>query len=105
MTWDRLPLARRDCLTSASKPSVRGAFSLPNSLSTFTRCAQLADDGMQLGQIAFLLRRGPSLIRAYLDLLAECRRDRNRGYHLKELLRIGSCGGEKKIPRGRSAHE
>jgi DNA-binding CsgD family transcriptional regulator len=76
-----------------------------NYLSTFTRCAQLADKKMQAGQIAFLLRRGPSLIRAYLDLLAECRRDRNMGYHLKELLRIGTCGGEKKTGRGRSAHE
>jgi len=76
-----------------------------NYLATFTRCAQLAQTKMQVGQIAFLLRRGPSLVRAYLDLLAECRRDRNMNYHLKELLRIGSCGGEKKIPRGRSAHE
>jgi hypothetical protein len=67
-----------------------------NYLSTFTRCAQLADKKLEVGQIALLLRRGPSLIRAYLDLLAECKRDRNMAYHLKELLRIGSCGGEKK---------
>jgi hypothetical protein len=60
---------------------------------------------MEVGQIAFLLRRGPSLIRSYLDLLAECQRDRNMAYHLDELLRIGSCGGEKKIARGRAAHE
>jgi hypothetical protein len=58
-----------------------------------------------VGQIAFLLRRGQSLIRKYLDLLAECRRDRNMAYHLDELLRMGSCGGEKKIGRGRSTHE
>lgn len=76
-----------------------------NYLSTFTRCAQLAQKKMQVGQIAFLLRRGPSLVRAYLDLLAECQRDRNMEYHLDELMRIGSCGGEKKIPRRRSAHE
>jgi DNA-binding CsgD family transcriptional regulator len=76
-----------------------------NYLSTFTRCAQLAAKKMQVGQIAFLLRRGPSLIRAYLDLLAECRRDRNMRYHLDELLRIGSCGGEKKPNAGRSTHE
>jgi hypothetical protein len=67
-----------------------------NYLSTFTRCAQLDTKKLQIGQIAFLLRRGPSLIRAYLDLLAECKRDRNMAYHLKELLRIGSCGGGKK---------
>ena len=57
------------------------------------------------GQIAFLLRRGPRSIKAYLEILAECKRDRNMAYHLDELLRIGSCGGEKKITRGRSAHE
>jgi DNA-binding CsgD family transcriptional regulator len=76
-----------------------------NYLSTFTRCAQLAHKKMQVGQIAFLLRRGPSLVKAYLELLAECQRDRNMEYHLNELLRIGSCGGEKKIAHGRSAHE
>jgi DNA-binding CsgD family transcriptional regulator len=76
-----------------------------NYLSTFARCAQLAREGMQAGQIAFLLHRGHSLIRKYLDILDECRRDRNMAYHLDELLRVGSCGGEKKIARGRSAHE
>jgi hypothetical protein len=60
---------------------------------------------MQAGQIAFLLRRGISLIKAYLDILEECQRDRNMDYHLDELLRIGSCGVEKKIARGRSTHE
>jgi DNA-binding CsgD family transcriptional regulator len=67
-----------------------------NYVSTFTRCAQLADKEMDAGQIAFLLRRGLSLIQAYLEILAECRRDRTMAYHLDELLRIGSCGGEKK---------
>jgi DNA-binding CsgD family transcriptional regulator len=76
-----------------------------NYLSTFTRCAQLARENMQAGQIAFLLRRGVSLIRAYLKILDECQGDRNMAYHLDELLRIGSCGGEKKISRGRSSHE
>jgi hypothetical protein len=51
---------------------------------------------MQVGQIAFLLRRGPALIRAYLQILDQCQRDRNMAYHLDELLRIGSCGGAKK---------
>jgi hypothetical protein len=76
-----------------------------NYLSTFARCAQLAGKKMEVGQIAFLLRRGPSLIKAYLEILAECQRDRNMAYHLDELLRIGSCGSEKKSTRGRSAHE
>ena len=57
-------------------------FLLPTYLSTFARCAQLADKKMQVGQIAFLLRRGPSLIQKYLDILAECRDDRNMAYHL-----------------------
>jgi hypothetical protein len=76
-----------------------------NYLSTFTRCSQLAGVPMEPGQIAFLLRRGLSLVKAYLELLAECQRDKNMKYNLDELLRIGSCGGEKKRTRGRSAHE
>ena len=76
-----------------------------NYLSTFARCAQLAIKKMQAGQIAFLLRRGVSLIKAYLKILDECPSDRNMAYHLNELLRIGSCGMEKKITRGRSANE
>src|SRR5262249_1832674 len=75
-----------------------------NYLSTFTRCAQLAKSNLELSQIAFVLNRGSSLVQAYLDLLTECQRDRNMKYHLNELLRIGSCGGEKKIARGRTAH-
>jgi DNA-binding CsgD family transcriptional regulator len=74
-----------------------------NYLSTFARCAQLAQRDMQVGQIAFLLRRGPALIKAYLDLLAECKTDRNMSYHLDELLRLGSCGVEKKVAT-REAH-
>jgi DNA-binding CsgD family transcriptional regulator len=71
-----------------------------NYLSTFARCAQLAKKEMQVGQIAFLLRRGPALIKAYLDLLAECEGDKNMSYHLDELLRLGSCGvGKKVAPR------
>jgi len=67
-----------------------------NYLSTFTRCAQLAASKMEVGQIAFVLNRGSSLVQAYLDLLGECQRDRNMKYHLNELLRIGSCGGAQK---------
>lgn len=76
-----------------------------NYLSTFARCTQLAAKQMEPGQIAFLLRRGVGLIRAYLELLADCRRDRNLAYHLDELLRIGSCAREKKSERGRTSHE
>jgi hypothetical protein len=51
---------------------------------------------MEAGQIAFLLRRGPALIQRYLELLAECRKDRNMAYHLRELLKIGQAGSKKK---------
>jgi len=67
-----------------------------NYLSTFTRCVQLAERGMQVGQIAFLLRRGRGLVEQYLALLAECRRDRNLGYHLTELQRLGGAVGGKR---------
>ncbi len=67
-----------------------------NYVSTFTRCAQLAKKGMQVGQIAFLLRRGKRLVQQYLDLLDECAVDKNMGYHLEELMRLGCCGGGKK---------
>jgi DNA-binding CsgD family transcriptional regulator len=65
-----------------------------NYLSTFTRCAQLVERNMQVGQIAFLLRRSKSLISKYVDLLQRCKEEKNMAYHLDELKRIGS-GGEK----------
>lgn len=71
-----------------------------NYLSTFERCAVLAERGMQAGQIAFLLRRGRGLIQKYLDLLDQCKSDRNMGYHLKELLRLGQAAGKKSARRG-----
>jgi len=74
-----------------------------NYLSTFTRVAQLAQRGSQAGEVAFLLRRGPALIRKYLELVEECRQDRNFAYHLAELLRVGQGGGKKKAA-GRSTH-
>lgn len=67
-----------------------------NYVSTFTRCAQLAKQDMQAGQIAFLLRRGRGLVERYLELLEECGRDKNLAYHLGELLRIGQAEPLKK---------
>jgi hypothetical protein len=72
-----------------------------NYLSTFTRVAQLKQKEMQDGQIAFLLRRGVSLIQRYLLLLEECERDKNMAYHLEELMRLGGCPVEKKDQRRR----
>ena len=75
-----------------------------NYLSTFERCVQLARRSMQIGQIAFLLRRGRGLIRQYLALLAECETDKNLAYHLDELLRLGCVGGGEKGLRGGRSH-
>lgn len=73
-----------------------------NYLDTFCRCAQLQRQGMQSGQIAFLLRRGQGLIEQYLQLLQQCSKDKNMTYHLEELLQIGNCkGGKKSMGRGR----
>ena len=71
-----------------------------NYVSTFVRCAQLARQDIQPGQIAFLLRRGKGLVERYLELLEQCESDRNMAYHLKELNRIGCLGGGKKAQRG-----
>lgn len=67
-----------------------------NYLSTFTPCAHLKQKDMQVGQIAFLLRRGKGLIQQYLDLITKCESDKNMAYHLEELMRLGTCGNEKK---------
>lgn len=75
-----------------------------NYVCTFTRCAQLAERKMGPSQMAFLLRRGPALIRQYLALLAECQRDPNLAYHLQQLLQIGQAGLEKKRQPRRPAH-
>lgn len=80
-------------ITRHSPPAVS------NYVATFVRCAQLAERDMQAGQIAFLLRRGKALIGQYLALLATCRADKNRAYHLAEMLRWGE--GKKKDGRGR----
>lgn len=68
---------------------------ISNYVSTFTRCAQLHREGMQASQIAFLLRRGQSLIQRYLLLLQECDKDKNMAYHLAQFLGLGA--GKKKI--------
>jgi hypothetical protein len=75
-----------------------------NYLSTFTRVAQLKRKEMQAGQIAFLLRRGRSLIRQYLELLQECEQDKNMAYHLNEFLRLGNCGEGGKRTARRAGH-
>ena len=68
-----------------------------NYLSTFARCVHLKYKDMQVGQIAFFLRRGKALVQKYLDIITECESDKNMAYHLEELLRLGTCsnGGKK----------
>jgi Protein of unknown function (DUF1670) len=69
-----------------------------NYLSVFMRVAQLKTKGMSISEIAFLLRKGQGLIKKYIDLLAECEKEKNYAYHLKELLQRGK-GLEKKSHR------
>ena len=69
---------------------------IANYLSTFARCAYLAAEGCQPGQIAFLLRKGRRLVEQYLQLAAGCAGDANRAYHLEELIRLETQG--KKTP-------
>lgn len=72
------------------------AAAVGNYIWTFTRCAQLLRKKMQVGQIAFLLRRSKKLIEQYQELLRACEHDKNLSYHLEELLSIGQGGvGEK----------
>ena len=68
-----------------------------NYLATFIRCVHLKRRDMQVGQIAFLLRRGKALVQQYLDIISEGESDKNMSYHLEELLRMGTCskGGKK----------
>jgi Protein of unknown function (DUF1670) len=75
-----------------------------NYLATFVRCAQLHEQKLEVGQIAFLLRRGPSLVRQYLELLDECRHDRNQAYHLDKLLTLGQTQRGKKSAAGGRRH-
>jgi len=72
-----------------------------NYLATFARCVHLKHKDMQVGQIAFLLRRGKALVQQYLDIITECESDKNMSYHLEELMRLGTCskGGKKSSRR------
>jgi len=71
-----------------------------NYVSTFIRTAQLSEDGTAAHDIAFLLERSHGLIEQYLKLLRQAKASRPMRYHLKELLRLGRAGGEKKDERG-----
>ena len=71
-----------------------------NYLSTFTRTAQLHAKDLSPSQIAFLLNRSRGLIDSYLELQAECAKDKTSAYHLEELLRLGTSKKTTRRPRG-----
>jgi hypothetical protein len=87
------------CTTTHHSPQA-----VANYLSTFARCVHLARRKMHPSQIAFLLRRGRSLIDSYLALIPECERDPNMAYHLDELLRLGATRGKKNQARSGGNH-
>lgn len=62
---------------------------ISNYLSTFIRCAQLRERGIDPSQIAFLIRRSRGLVDQYLALLNECKADKNLTYHLNQMLELG----------------
>lgn len=62
---------------------------ISNYLGTFVRCAQLSRSGMQVGQISYLLKRSKGLVEKYLELLAQCETDKNKAFHLEEMLGSG----------------
>lgn len=67
-----------------------------NYVSTFVRTAQLSEQGVDPHEISFLLDRSETLITQYLKLLREAKVSPAMKYHLKELLRLGHAGSQKK---------
>ena len=70
-----------------------------NYIGTFTRCVFLYRQGLHVAQIAYLLGHGRSLVESYLRIIDECKLDKNKAFHLEELLRPAAPGGEKKASR------
>jgi hypothetical protein len=77
---------------------------IANYVSTFTRVAQLAESQIHASQIAFLLKRGRTLIDRYLELLSECRQDENLKYHLDQLLQLGRVAPSEKKRKMKGGH-
>jgi DNA-binding NarL/FixJ family response regulator len=84
-------------MTEISRDTHHSPAAIANYLSTFTRCVQLFHQGVHPTQIAFLLRRGPSLVGKYLALAEAANQDLNQRQHLRELLKLGQ-GEQKKSP-------
>jgi len=75
--------------------------SVANYLSTFIRCAQLSLQGVHATQIAFLLRRGRSLVEQYIELAASAEKDPNQADHLNALLEVGWLEKKRRSRRSR----
>ena len=89
--------------TEIAERTCHSTHAVVNYVNCFTRCIQLAHEGMAVPQIAYLLRRGPALVRRYLTLAQACQGDPNRAYHLERLLALGNGGKKKERPRNGGA--
>ena len=76
-------------MTQICRATHHSPSAVANYLSTFVRCAQLARQGVQPTQIAFLLRRGRGLVEQYLELARAAEQDPNQADHLAALLEVG----------------
>jgi len=75
-----------------------------NYVETFIRCAQLHEQGIRDGQIAYLLGRSRGLVARYLALLDEARAEPARAHHLEQLLAVGRPGEKKRTAHGGHRH-
>ncbi len=87
-------------MTQICRATHHSPAAVANYVSTFIRCAQLARQGIHPTQIAFLLRRGRSLVERYLELVRGAEQDANQADHLAAMLEVGWL--EKKRRRRRS---
>jgi len=76
-------------MTQICRATHHSPSAVANYLSTFIRCVQLARQGVQPTQIAFLLRRGRGLVEQYLKLARAAGQDPNQADHLTALLEVG----------------
>jgi len=87
-------------MTQICRATHHSPAAVANYVSTFIRCAQLTRQGIHPTQVAFLLRRGRSLVERYLELVRGAEQDANQADHLAAMLEVGWV--EKKRRRRRS---
>jgi len=88
-------------MTEICRATRHSPAAVANYVSTFIRCAQLGRQGVEPTQIAFLLRRGRSLVEQYLSLAQAAEQDANQAAHLKTLLEVGWCEKKRRSRRSR----